>query len=349
MTKKSVELHHPGATAVAHPNIALVKYWGKRDEKLILPFQSSLSVTLAPLAVTTTVRFTGVKGLDAVEINGRLAEGLERARVVAALDLVRQEARRQGAEAGAATMVSRGDFPASAGLASSAAAFAALAVAARAAAGLGRDVKAESVLARRGSGSACRSIEGGFCRWNKGSRPDGKDSYAVQLFDERHWPELRLLVGMVSREEKEVKSRDGMRSTVETSPYYPAWAKDAEREVKEIVRHLRKRDLQAVGELAERNAWRMHATALAADPPLCYLKPKTVELINAVRDARRQGVGVWFTLDAGPNPVLLTSEKDEARAAELARACGAAEVVHCRPGGDATLLPLPATAGRGPG
>ena len=132
-------------------------------------------------------------------------------------------------------MISRGDFPAAAGLASSAAGFAALAVAARAAAGFKRDTKAESILARRGSGSASRSIEGGFVRWNRGKRPDGKDSFGEQLFDEGHWPELRLLVGMVSREEKEVKSRDGMRSTVETSPYYPAWAKDAEREVKAIV------------------------------------------------------------------------------------------------------------------
>ena len=324
------------ATAIAHPNIALVKYWGKRDEKLILPHQSSLSVTLGPLAVTTSVEFTGEKGPDFIEINGKIAEGGERKRVEEALKLVRLEA---GAKKrlGAAKMISRGDFPASAGLASSAAAFAALAVAARSAAGFKRDTRAESILARRGSGSASRSIEGGFVRWNRGKRADGKDSFAEQLFDEAHWPELRLLVGMVSREEKEVKSRDGMRSTVETSPYYPAWAKDAEREVKEIVRFIKRRNLEAVGEIAERNAWRMHATALGANPPLCYLKPATLGVIEACRQLRKEGVGVWFTLDAGPNPVLLTSARDEARAVELVKAHGASEVVKCVPGGDAKL------------
>lgn len=324
------------ATAKAHPNIALVKYWGKRDEKLILPHQSSLSVTLGPLSVTTTVEFTGTRGADEIEINGRIAEGSERKRVVEALQLVRLEAGKK--KLGSARMTSSGDFPASAGLASSAAAFAALAVAARAAAGLERDTKAESILARRGSGSASRSIEGGFVRWNRGKRADGRDSFGEQLFEQAHWPDLRLLVGMVSREEKEVKSRDGMRGTVETSPYYPAWAKDAEVEVKTIVPFIRRRDLEAVGEIAERNAWRMHATAMGANPPLCYLKPATLAVIEACRVLRKQGVGVWFTLDAGPNPVLLTSKKDEARAAQLVREHGAKEVVHCVPGGDAVVL-----------
>jgi diphosphomevalonate decarboxylase len=338
VTKSTESSRERKATAVAHPNIALVKYWGKRDERLILPHQSSLSVTLGPLAVTTTVEFAKGRGIDHVELNGKAAQGAERQRVVDALKLVRQDAKaRLGVTLGSARMVSRGDFPASAGLASSAAAFAALAVASRAAAGLPRDTRAESILARRGSGSASRSIEGGFVRWNRGRRADGRDSFAEQLFDEAHWPDLRLLVGMVSREEKEVKSRDGMRSTVETSPYYGAWARDAELEVKAIVRHIRRRDLEAVGETAERNAWRMHATALGANPPLCYLKPETLGVIQACREVRRQGVGVWFTLDAGPNPVLLTSARDEEKAAELVRAHGAAEIVRCQPGGDARL------------
>lgn len=324
------------ATAKAHPNIALVKYWGKRDEKLILPRQSSLSVTLGPLSVTTTVEFTGEKGDDVIEINGKIAEGTERKRVVEALKLVRLESGKK--KLGAARMTSAGDFPAAAGLASSAAAFAALAVAARAAAGLKRDTKAESILARRGSGSAARSIEGGFVRWNRGKRGDGRDSFGEQLFGQSHWPEFRLLVGMVSREEKEVKSRDGMRSTVETSPYYPAWVKDTEAEVKNIVPYIRRRDLEAVGEIAERNAWRMHASAMAANPPLNYLKPATIAVIEACRTLRKDGIGIWFTLDAGPNPVLLTSKKDEARAAQLVKELGAKEVVHCVPGGDAVVI-----------
>jgi diphosphomevalonate decarboxylase len=321
------------ATALAHPNIALVKYWGKRDDALILPHQSSLSVTLAPLAVRTTVAWGG-SGDDAVELNGKQALGTERSRVLQTLALVRST--KPGV--GAARVVSNGNFPASAGLASSAAGFAALAVAARAAAGLPRDVQAESVLARQGSGSACRSIQGGVCVWRRGERADGADSYAEQHFVPAHWPQLRLLVGMVSREEKEVKSRDGMKSTVETSPYYPAWVADAEAEIAPALAAFKARDLEQLGELAERNAWRMHATALGAKPPLCYLKPTTLELIHALREARKGGVPAYFTLDAGPNPVILTDAAHEEQAVALARACGASEVVRCHPGGDAQLL-----------
>lgn len=326
------------ATAVAHPNIALVKYWGKRDEALILPHQSSLSVTLAPLSVTTTVELGGaLDGPDEVTLNGKIAQGRERERVVALIAQVREEARRAGRALGAAKVSSHGDFPMSAGLASSAAGFAALALAARAAAGLPRDVRAESKLARRGSGSACRSIQGGFCAWRRGEREDGEDSYAEQLFSEKHWPTLRLLVAVVSGEEKEVKSRDGMRSTVETSPYYPAWVRNAEAEVENARRLIAEKDLPALGALAERNAWRMHATSLAADPPLCYLKPRTLELLQALPGARREGLPVYFTLDAGPNPVLLTEARHVDAVKALALEHGARDVVLCEPGGDARV------------
>lgn len=317
------------ATARAHPNIALVKYWGKRDERLILPHQSSVSVTLGPLSVTTTVEFSGKPGADEVEINSVQATGAEFTRVRDVLRWVRQESGQR--KLGAAKVVSKGDFPAAAGLASSAAAFAALSVAARAAAGLKRNERSESILARRGSGSASRSVAGGFVRWNRGRRRDGLDSFGEQLFSEAHWPQLRLLVGMVSTEEKEVKSRDGMKSTVKSSPYYPAWVRQAERDAREIVKWIRRRDLEGVGALAEQNAWAMHASAMGARPPLCYLKPQTVAVIEACRLARKQGIGVWFTLDAGPNPVLLTTEPDVPRATALVRQCGASEVIVCEP------------------
>jgi diphosphomevalonate decarboxylase len=326
------------ATAKAHPNIALVKYWGKRDERLILPHQSSVSVTLGPLSVTTTVEFVEAPGDDVVTIGGKSASGVERDRVVALLSLVRAEAKAKlKRRLGRATMHSKGDFPKAAGLASSAAAFAALAVAGRAAAGFQRDVREESVLARRGSGSAARSVQGGFVRWRRGTRRDGADSFGEQLFEAGHWPELRLMVGMVSREEKEVKSRDGMKTTVGTSPYYAAWAKDAEAAARAIVPLIRRRDLEGVGALAELNAWRMHATAFAAAPPLCYLKPQTLAVIQACSELRKKGVGVWFTLDAGPNPVLLTQSSDEKKVAQMLRAHGADEVVRCAPGGDALV------------
>jgi diphosphomevalonate decarboxylase len=322
------------ATATAHPNIALIKYWGKRDERLILPFQSSVSVTLAPLQVTTSVEFGVQSTEDLVSINDEIAVGTERKRVIDIVNLVRRESL---SKLGRVNVVSHGNFPKAAGLASSAAAFAALAVAARQAAGLKRNVRHESVLARRGSGSASRSIQGGVCRWNRGKKADGSDSFAEQLFGEDHWPVLRLLVCMVAREEKEVKSRDGMRNTVKTSPYYPAWVEDAEKASRAIVPLLKRRDLEAVGELSERNAWRMHSTAFAANPPLSYLKPQTLELINALRLARRNGLAAWFTLDAGPNPVLLTDAAHEDQVAAWAKKNGAAHIEHCRPGGDVVL------------
>jgi diphosphomevalonate decarboxylase len=324
------------ATARAHPNIALVKYWGKRDEELILPHQSSLSITFGPLQVTTTVEFG--HPVDDIHLNGQKAKGTEHDRVVRVLDELRRKASHP---LGPAKVVSVGSFPASAGLASSAAGFAALAVAARKAAGLPHDVKDASRLARLGSGSACRSIQGGFCVWQRGERRDGEDSHAVQVFPREHWPELRLLVAILSRAQKAVKSRDGMRTTVETSPYYPAWVTDAEAEVARAKAHAGAKDLPALGALSERNAFRMHATALAADPPLCYLGPKTLELIAGAAKLREKGVPVWFTLDAGPNPVLLTSEGHEQEAEALALACGAEEVIHCLPGGDAELLDEP--------
>lgn len=322
------------ATAVAHPNLALVKYWGKRDEALILPHQSSLSLTLSPLSVTATVEF-GASAPDVI-INGKKAEGSELSRVLTVIQHLRREVKR---DLGAVRMESAGNFPMAAGLASSAAAFAAIAVAARAAAGLPKDARASSIMARLGSGSACRSVLGGLVAWRRGKEADGSDSYAEQVAPPSHWPELRMVVAVVNREEKEVKSRDGMRHTVETSPYYAAWVKDAEAEVARAEDFIRKKDLEALGELAERNAWRMHATAFAADPPLCYLKPKTLEVIQRLPEARKKGLPVWFTLDAGPNPVLLTDAAHAAKVEALAKECGAQEAVICSPGGDARLEP----------
>jgi diphosphomevalonate decarboxylase len=149
-----------------------------------------------------------------------------------------------------------------------------------------------------------------------------------------------MFVALLSRAEKEVGSRDGMRSTVETSPYYPAWTQDAEAEIPRALAALERRDIVALGALAERNAWRMHATALAADPPLCYLLPGTLQVIHALRSARGQGLKAYFTLDAGPNPVVLTTEDGLADAERVVQEAGAVELVRCHVGGDATVQVL---------
>jgi diphosphomevalonate decarboxylase len=321
------------ATAVAHPNIALVKYWGKRDEDLVLPHQSSLSVTLEPLSVTTTVEF-GIDS-DAFEINGRLASTAENIRIRRVLDRLERSC---GRKLGGAHVVSRGDFPEASGLASSAAAFAALAVAAQTAAKLPFNARQASILARLGSGSAARSVEGGFCVWHRGHRSDGEDSFAEQIHPETFWPDLRLVVALISSKPKLVTSRDGMRLTVETSPFYPTWVTSAEAEVGEAKHLIRARDLSRLGRLCERNAWRMHATALAADPSLCYFEPETLRLIQSVAEARQKGLNAWFTLDAGPNPIFLTHNQSEDALIALLDERGAPQIVRCRPGGSAQVV-----------
>ena len=322
----------PKATAVAHPNIALVKYWGKRDERLRLPHQSSLSVTLGQLEVTTTVEF-GVEQ-EEVTLQGKPAQGKERARVAEVLQRLREVIK---TPLSAARVLSVANFPAAAGLASSAAGFAALAVAARAAAGLPFEVRQASTLARLGSGSASRSIQGGFCVWRRGEASDGSDSYASQLFSEAHWPELRLLVTILSAEKKEVTSREGMKHTVETSPYYPAWVQDAEAEVERAAERIRNRDLAGLGRISERNAWRMHAAALSADPAICYLHPETLRMLLALEEERRMGLPVWFTLDAGPNPVLLTDAAHLPVVQAVVARIGVQQAIACNVGTDARL------------
>jgi diphosphomevalonate decarboxylase len=288
------------ATAVAHPNIALVKYWGKRDERLILPHQSSLSMTLDGLSATTTVEFSD-RDDDAAQIDGRRLEGEELARIVLVLDLVREKAKLTQR----ARVSSKTDFPKAAGLASSAAGGAALAAAASWAAGLQPGPAELSILARRSSGSACRSVQGGFCEWTRGAAADGSDSFAVQVAPEEHWPELRMVVVICADEAKEVSSRDAMQRTVETSPYYPSWVQCAEEDLKQARAAVLARDLPALGAIAERNAWRMHASAMAANPSIVYLRPTTLAVLETVAALRAGGVPAYFTLDAGPNPVIV--------------------------------------------
>jgi diphosphomevalonate decarboxylase len=317
------------ATARAHPNIAIVKYWGKRDEELILPFQGSLSMTLNGLSATTTVEFSD-RADDAAQIDGRRLEGSELRRVVLVLERVRARA---GLTA-RARVVSKTDFPKAAGLASSAAGGAAVAAAASWAAGLSPEPRELSILARQNSGSACRSVQGGFCEWVAGEAKDGSDSFAIPVADEAHWPELRMVVAICADEAKEVSSRDAMRRCVETSPYYAAWVECARQDLMAARQALLERNLATLGAVAERSAWRMHASALAADPPILYLRPTTLALIQEVAALRAGGVPAFFTLDAGPNPVILCLSSGAPRVEmRLSSVPGVLRTVVAGPGG----------------
>jgi len=282
------------ATAIAHANIALVKYWGKRDEALHLPEAPSLSIALDRLSTTTTVEL-GVPD-DSLVLDGRAAAAGELLRARQLLDAAGIGER--------ARIESRNSFPTAAGLASSASGFAALAVAACAAAGLRRTSRELSALARRGSGSAARSVPGAWAAW------DGE--FAEEVAPPGHLP-LRAVIALCGEGKKNLGSRDGMKLTRDTSPYHAAFIAQCLRDYAEARGLLRDRDLPGLGALAERNALRMHADALAADPPIVYWEPPTIACLQTLRRLREEGAGAWATIDAGPHVVALCAPDDAPR------------------------------------
>ena len=320
----------PTATASANTNIALIKYWGKVDEVQAIPATSSLSLTLGGTRTTTTVSFDGGDGAaDSVTINGSSSSGAELARVSRFLDLVRS---RSGITA-AATVTSRASVPLAAGLASSAAGFAALAAAASRAAGMDLDDRELSRLARRGSGSATRSIFGGLVRWNAGH--DDASSYAEPVACEM---DLAMVVVVLSKSDKPISSTRGMRATMSTSPLFPAWVEASGKDLQVALEAVRAGDLERLGEVVEGNALGMHATMMAARPGIIYWLPQTVAALHEIRAMRQEGLPVWATIDAGPNVKILTKgARAEEVAAALRDRLPAAAVSVRRPGGGARI------------
>lgn len=283
----------PGeATAVAQPNIALVKYWGKRSEPLNLPAVGSISVTLDALRTRTRIVFDRALDRDRLLLNGAPADA---ARASACLDHLRAIA---GTRA-RASIETHNDFPTAAGLASSASGFAALVVAANAALGLDLPPRALSMYARRGSGSAARSIFGGFVEMARGEREDGSDAVARPLLEADAWP-LAVVVAVTSEAPKAVGSTDGMRATAASSPFYPAWVQGSARDLAQARRAVMARDFDALAAVSEHSCLKMHALGLAARPPLIYWNETTVACVSAVRALRAAGLPVFFTIDAGP-------------------------------------------------
>ena len=319
-------------TARANVNVALVKYWGKRDVTRNLPATGSISLTLDGLFVDATVAFASPNG-DRFDIDGQPARGEERERLQRFIDLVRQRA----PDAGAAEVRTCSHVPRGIGLASSAAAFAAVALAASRAAGLDLDGRTLSALARQGSGSACRSIFGGFVEWHRGERPDGADSVAEPLLGPEEW-DLRVVVAITSRAPKAVPSREGMRRAA-ASPFYPAWVAEVDGDLRAAREAIRARDLPALGEVAERSALAMHAVGLAARPPLLYWRGATVECVHRVWAMRADGVPAWVTIDAGPQVKVLCAPAHVAQVAEaLGAVPGVEGVLTCAPGRGAEVI-----------
>ncbi|MDX9724469.1 MAG: diphosphomevalonate decarboxylase, partial [Myxococcota bacterium] len=313
-------------------NIALVKYWGKRDQQLKLPAADSLSLALEPLHSTTELEW--YEGPDTLWLDGREADGAALGNAKRLLDALRHRA---GFALGA-RIVSHNAFPTAAGLASSSSAFAALAVAASAAAGLELGQDALSALARLGSGSACRSVSGGWSQWQAGERADGADSFARQLQGPEYWP-LRVFIAVLDPATKAVSSSRGMAHCAATSPYYQAWIDSIPADLEAALQALQRLDFDGLGAVAERSCLRMHAANLAAQPALCYLQPASWLLIEQVQRWRSQGLGVFFTIDAGPNVKLFCQERDEAALRSALEGISAVqELISCSPAAAARVL-----------
>ncbi|HTP54338.1 MAG TPA: diphosphomevalonate decarboxylase [Thermoplasmata archaeon] len=294
------------ATYQAPPNIALVKYWGVRDPALGLPFNSSLSVTLDRLRSRTTVRFDAGLTDDAVELNGVPAGPKERAAVVALLDRVRERAQLSWR----ARVRSENNFPTASGLASSASGFAALAGAASAAAGLGLSDRALSQLARFGSGSASRSIFGGFVEWRAGARPDGRDCYARELYPPGHWPELVDVVAMIEdAPQKEVRSSVAMQTSVRTSPEYARRIGDIPDRIARMRRAIRDRDPDALFPIVMDECDSFRTVCETTRPPLDYLTGASRAVLAEVRALNRAAGRpvAAYTHDAGAHVHVFTT------------------------------------------
>ena len=285
--------------ARAYTNIALIKYWGKKNEELILPMNNSLSLTLDAFYTETEVIFSDSYMVDEFYLDGTLQDEKATKKVSQFLDLFRKEA---GLSL-KASVISQNFVPTAAGLDSSASGLAALAGACNTALKLGLDDLSLSRFARRGSGSACRSIFGGFVEWEKGH--DDLSSYAKPVPSDSFEDDLAMVFVLINDQKKEVSSRNGMRRTVETSSFYQGWLDSVEGDLYQLKQAIKTKDFQLLGETMERNGLKMHGTTLAAQPPFTYWSPDSLKAMDAVRQLRKQGIPCYFTMDAGPNVKVL--------------------------------------------
>lgn len=287
-------------------NIALVKYWGKRDRELNLPVTSSLSLSIA---LYTSTRIEWQKGgsiQDRVVLDGKEVAQTSQfyKRMVSFLDLIRPTKELSF------HVTTANEMPTAAGLASSASGFAALVLALNDLFMWEKHETALSILARLGSGSACRSLYPGFVLWQRGQEADGMDSYGIPLVET--WPSLKMAYVPVSSDEKPLSSTLAMQRTVETSPLYSVWPESTSLHIQKAQQAICKRDFAELGAVVESSALMMHATMLAAHDPILYWLPKSVEVLHRVWKARKEGFHVYLTMDAGPNVKLLFQEKEQA-------------------------------------
>jgi diphosphomevalonate decarboxylase len=290
-------------TVKAPANIAFIKYWGKRNEKLRLPANSSISMNLSGAYTTTSVEFDSKLKSDILILNNKEVVGREMERVSKHLDLIRSIAKSKNY----AQVKSTNNFPKGAGIASSASGFAALTVAAAKAVNLNLSEKKLSILARLGSGSACRSIPNGFVEWKMGN--SSESSYARSLFGSEYW-NIYDLIAVVGENSKKISSTEG-HAVAESSPFYKTRLSGMKDKVAEIKSALKRKDFTKFGEITEAEAINMHTVMMTSVPPLYYLLPGTLDVISHVLELREKGIECYFTIDAGPNVHVICKEENK--------------------------------------
>lgn len=319
------------ATAVACANIAFIKYWGNRDHALRLPVNPSLSMNLGGLTARTTVTFHKHLTTDEFILNGAPTTPKGTERVSEFLNEVRRLANQNIY----AQVESVNNFPTGVGIASSAAAFAALSLASTAALGLNLTERELSCLARRGSGSACRSIPGGFVEWQMGT--GDTDSFAFSIAPANHW-DLCDCIAVISSQHKTTGSTEG-HILANTSPLQGARVADADRRLDLCRSAVLARDFTALANVVEQDSTIMHGVMMTSQPPLYYWQPATIGVMLAVQDWRHTGLPVCFTIDAGPNVhVLCDAAYGQAIATRLRELPDIQQVIIASPGPAASII-----------
>ncbi len=319
------------ATAIAHPNIAFIKYWGNRNDRLRLPANGSISMNLADLVTQTCVSFETGLDADCLVLNNNPLTGKSLLRLTSFLDVIRRKTNKKIF----ARVTSENNFPTGAGIASSAAAFAALALAATHALGLVLSEPELSRLARLGSGSAARSVPGGFVEWQAGASDAG--SYAFSIAPPGHW-DLVDLIAIVANEHKPVSSTEGHR-LAGTSPLQSARLASAPPRLDACRQAILQRDFAALAEVTELDSNLMHAVMMTSRPPLFYWQPTSLALMKLIPQWRKAGLPVCYTLDAGPNVHLIClSDSAPVVQSRLQETPGVLRIYQAHPGGPARLI-----------
>ncbi len=317
-------------TAVAHPNIALVKYWGKADVENNVPAVGSISITLNSLITTTRVDFDAGNEHDELILDGEPASEQRSQRVRFCLDLFRGFR----PDLPPAVVTSENSFPTAAGLASSASGFAALVIAVNAVLDSPLGMVELVDISRRCSGSSPRSLFGGFVELVL----DGGARTVRPILDRREWP-LDVVIAVTSKTAKKVGSTDGMELSRRTSPFYKSWVENSPFDLAQARSAIASRDFEALAAVAEASCLRMHAVTMAARPGLLYWNGTTVECLHRVRTLREEGVPVFFTIDAGPQlKAICDPGVSDLVASDLAGIPGVIEIVRCGLGDGARVV-----------